>query len=71
MWEWIYQLESEKFDLTEKMRRQKYEVGNLAENTLEMRETTLKMSVEFMTSNFQHMFECLFTYLFISRSTCS
>uniref|UniRef100_A0A3B4ZN72 Troponin T, slow skeletal muscle n=1 Tax=Stegastes partitus TaxID=144197 RepID=A0A3B4ZN72_9TELE len=27
MWEWIYQLESEKFDLTEKMRRQKYEVS--------------------------------------------
>ncbi|XP_034159459.1 troponin T, slow skeletal muscle [Pangasianodon hypophthalmus] len=26
MWEWIYQLESEKFDLTEKMRRQKYEI---------------------------------------------
>lgn len=26
MWEWIYQLESEKFDLTEKMKRQKYEV---------------------------------------------
>lgn len=32
MWEWIYQLESEKFDLTEKMRRQKYEVSHLAEN---------------------------------------
>uniref|UniRef100_A0A3Q3LWL9 Troponin T, slow skeletal muscle n=1 Tax=Mastacembelus armatus TaxID=205130 RepID=A0A3Q3LWL9_9TELE len=27
MWEWIYQLESEKFDLTEKMKRQKYEVS--------------------------------------------
>uniref|UniRef100_A0A8C5GUR4 Troponin T, slow skeletal muscle n=1 Tax=Gouania willdenowi TaxID=441366 RepID=A0A8C5GUR4_GOUWI len=27
MWEWIYQLESEKFDLSEKMRRQKYEVS--------------------------------------------
>ncbi|KAL7874865.1 hypothetical protein SRHO_G00058350 [Serrasalmus rhombeus] len=26
MWEWIYQLESEKFDLMEKMRRQKYEI---------------------------------------------
>lgn len=26
LWEWIYQLESEKFDLTEKMKRQKYEV---------------------------------------------
>uniref|UniRef100_A0A3Q0SJD1 Troponin T, slow skeletal muscle n=1 Tax=Amphilophus citrinellus TaxID=61819 RepID=A0A3Q0SJD1_AMPCI len=26
MWEWIYHLESEKFDLTEKMKRQKYEV---------------------------------------------
>ncbi|XP_044035026.1 troponin T, slow skeletal muscle-like isoform X1 [Siniperca chuatsi] len=26
MWEWIYQLESEKFDLTEKTRRQKYEI---------------------------------------------
>uniref|UniRef100_A0A8C6NVI1 Troponin T, slow skeletal muscle n=1 Tax=Nothobranchius furzeri TaxID=105023 RepID=A0A8C6NVI1_NOTFU len=26
MWEWIYQLESEKFDLTEKMKKQKYEV---------------------------------------------
>uniref|UniRef100_A0A669CE55 Troponin T, slow skeletal muscle n=1 Tax=Oreochromis niloticus TaxID=8128 RepID=A0A669CE55_ORENI len=25
MWEWIHQLESEKFDLTEKMKRQKYE----------------------------------------------
>uniref|UniRef100_A0A667XJF7 Troponin T, slow skeletal muscle n=1 Tax=Myripristis murdjan TaxID=586833 RepID=A0A667XJF7_9TELE len=29
MWEWIYQLESEKFDLTEKMRRQKYEINVL------------------------------------------
>ncbi|XP_058245996.1 troponin T, slow skeletal muscle-like isoform X3 [Hemibagrus wyckioides] len=26
MWEWIYQLESEKFDLIEKMKRQKYEM---------------------------------------------
>uniref|UniRef100_A0A3B3HZX2 Troponin T, slow skeletal muscle n=1 Tax=Oryzias latipes TaxID=8090 RepID=A0A3B3HZX2_ORYLA len=26
LWEWIYELESEKFDLTEKMKRQKYEV---------------------------------------------
>uniref|UniRef100_A0A3Q3W1Q6 Troponin T, slow skeletal muscle n=1 Tax=Mola mola TaxID=94237 RepID=A0A3Q3W1Q6_MOLML len=33
MWECIYELESEKFDLTEKMKRQKYEVGHLAENT--------------------------------------
>uniref|UniRef100_A0A8C9XRH0 Troponin T, slow skeletal muscle n=1 Tax=Sander lucioperca TaxID=283035 RepID=A0A8C9XRH0_SANLU len=32
MWECIYQLESEKFDLTEKTRRQKYEVSHLAEN---------------------------------------
>ena len=32
MWEWIYQLESEKFDLTEKMKRQKYEVSHLVEN---------------------------------------
>uniref|UniRef100_A0A4W6G4S5 Troponin T, slow skeletal muscle n=1 Tax=Lates calcarifer TaxID=8187 RepID=A0A4W6G4S5_LATCA len=32
MWEWIYQLESEKFDLTEKMKRQKYEVSHLAKN---------------------------------------
>lgn len=32
MWECIYQLESEKFDLTEKMRRQKYEVSNLTVN---------------------------------------
>ncbi|KAG7492103.1 hypothetical protein MATL_G00011130 [Megalops atlanticus] len=29
MWEWIYQLESEKFDLMEKMRRQKYEINVL------------------------------------------
>uniref|UniRef100_A0A3Q3M4G4 Troponin T, slow skeletal muscle n=1 Tax=Mastacembelus armatus TaxID=205130 RepID=A0A3Q3M4G4_9TELE len=29
MWEWIYQLESEKFDLTEKMKRQKYEINVL------------------------------------------
>lgn len=29
MWQCIYQLESEKFDLTEKMKRQKYEVGAL------------------------------------------
>ncbi|XP_028331526.1 troponin T, slow skeletal muscle-like [Gouania willdenowi] len=29
MWEWIYQLESEKFDLSEKMRRQKYEINVL------------------------------------------
>uniref|UniRef100_A0A3Q3GQC8 Troponin T, slow skeletal muscle n=1 Tax=Labrus bergylta TaxID=56723 RepID=A0A3Q3GQC8_9LABR len=28
MWECIYQLESDKFDLTEKMRRQKYEVSH-------------------------------------------
>ncbi|XP_049916666.1 troponin T, slow skeletal muscle-like isoform X3 [Epinephelus moara] len=29
MWECIYELESEKFDLTEKMRRQKYEINVL------------------------------------------
>ncbi|XP_036802439.1 troponin T, slow skeletal muscle isoform X2 [Oncorhynchus mykiss] len=29
MWEWIYQLESDKFDLTEKTRRQKYEINVL------------------------------------------
>ncbi|XP_067344729.1 troponin T, slow skeletal muscle-like isoform X5 [Channa argus] len=29
MWQWIYQLESEKFDLTEKMKRQKYEINVL------------------------------------------
>ncbi|XP_014826712.1 PREDICTED: troponin T, slow skeletal muscle isoform X1 [Poecilia mexicana] len=29
MWEWIYQLESEKFDLTEKMKKQKYEINVL------------------------------------------
>uniref|UniRef100_A0A3P8NW32 Troponin T, slow skeletal muscle n=1 Tax=Astatotilapia calliptera TaxID=8154 RepID=A0A3P8NW32_ASTCA len=29
MWEWIHQLESEKFDLTEKMKRQKYEINVL------------------------------------------
>uniref|UniRef100_A0A3P9KX44 Troponin T, slow skeletal muscle n=1 Tax=Oryzias latipes TaxID=8090 RepID=A0A3P9KX44_ORYLA len=29
LWEWIYQLESEKFDLTEKMKRQKYEINVL------------------------------------------
>ena len=27
MWEWLYQLESDKFELTEKMKRQKYEVS--------------------------------------------
>lgn len=32
MWDCIHQLESEKFDLTEKMRRQKYEVSRVAEN---------------------------------------
>ncbi|XP_034715684.1 troponin T, slow skeletal muscle-like isoform X4 [Etheostoma cragini] len=32
MWECIYQLESEKFDLTEKTKRQKYEVSHLAKN---------------------------------------
>ncbi|KAI1896303.1 hypothetical protein AGOR_G00093400 [Albula goreensis] len=29
MWQWIYQLESEKFDLMEKMKRQKYEINVL------------------------------------------
>ncbi|XP_066564826.1 troponin T, slow skeletal muscle [Amia ocellicauda] len=29
MWEWIYQLESEKFDLMEQMRHQKYEINVL------------------------------------------
>ncbi|MBN3315088.1 TNNT1 protein, partial [Atractosteus spatula] len=29
MWNWIYELESEKFDLTEQMRRQKYEINVL------------------------------------------
>ncbi|XP_054913799.1 troponin T, slow skeletal muscle-like isoform X1 [Poeciliopsis prolifica] len=29
MWEWIHQLESEKFDLTEKMKKQKYEINVL------------------------------------------
>lgn len=37
MWEWIYQLESEKFDLTEKMKRQKYEVRHLTENIQDAR----------------------------------
>lgn len=32
MWDCIYQLESEKFDLTEKMKRQKYEVSHIAES---------------------------------------
>lgn len=31
LWEWIYELESEKFDLTEKMKRQKYEVRTTAD----------------------------------------
>ncbi len=31
LWDCIYELESEKFDLTEKMRRQKYEVSHLTE----------------------------------------
>ncbi|XP_010902933.1 troponin T, slow skeletal muscle isoform X1 [Esox lucius] len=29
LWNWIYHLESEKFDLTEKMKRQKYEINVL------------------------------------------
>uniref|UniRef100_A0A3Q2Q897 Troponin T, slow skeletal muscle n=1 Tax=Fundulus heteroclitus TaxID=8078 RepID=A0A3Q2Q897_FUNHE len=29
MWEWIYQLESEKFNLTDKMNKQKYEINVL------------------------------------------
>lgn len=32
MWDCIHQLESEKFELTEKMKRQKYEVSRMAEN---------------------------------------
>uniref|UniRef100_A0A3Q3B8N6 Troponin T, slow skeletal muscle n=1 Tax=Kryptolebias marmoratus TaxID=37003 RepID=A0A3Q3B8N6_KRYMA len=32
MWQWIYQLESEKFDLTEKMKKQKYEASSPSEN---------------------------------------
>lgn len=32
MWDSIHQLESEKFDLTEKMKRQKYEVSRVAKN---------------------------------------
>uniref|UniRef100_A0A3B5KWC3 Troponin T, slow skeletal muscle n=1 Tax=Xiphophorus couchianus TaxID=32473 RepID=A0A3B5KWC3_9TELE len=39
MWEWIYQLESEKFDLTEKMKKQKYEV-NLHLNTAKTQNLT-------------------------------
>lgn len=31
LWENIYDLESEKFDLTEKMKRQKYEVRHVAD----------------------------------------
>lgn len=33
MWDCIHQLESEKFDLTEKMKRQKYEVSHIAKNS--------------------------------------
>lgn len=33
MWQWIYQLESEKFDLTEKMKKQKYEASSPSEIT--------------------------------------
>ncbi|XP_062330249.1 troponin T, slow skeletal muscle-like isoform X1 [Osmerus eperlanus] len=29
LWEWLYQLESDKFELTEKMKRQKYEINVL------------------------------------------
>lgn len=32
MWDCIHQLESEKFDLTEKMKRQKYEVSRVTKN---------------------------------------
>lgn len=32
MWDCIHQLESEKFDLTEKMKRQKYEVSRTGKN---------------------------------------
>lgn len=32
MWDCIHQLESEKFDLTDKMKRQKYEVSRITKN---------------------------------------
>lgn len=57
MWECIHQLESEKFDLTEKMKRQKYEVSNLAED---IQNGTLKM----VNLSCQILF-------FVSRSTSS
>lgn len=34
MWNWIYQLESEKFDFMEHMKHQKYEVMQLQSNKL-------------------------------------
>lgn len=37
LWESIYELESEKFDLTEKMKSQKYEVSHLAERKQQMK----------------------------------
>lgn len=57
MWECIHQLESEKFDLTEKMKRQKYEVSNFAED---IQNGTLKM----VNLSCQILF-------FVSRSTSS
>lgn len=30
LWDWMYQLESEKFEHTEKLKRQKYEVRELS-----------------------------------------
>lgn len=53
MWECIYQLESEKFDLTEKMKRQKYEVSRLPEGIQSGPSKMVHSSCQFLSFSFQ------------------
>lgn len=60
MWDCIHELESEKFDLTEKMKRQKYEVSRNAENFQNR-----------LTCRVQDVCVCVFFFIFSVRSTSS
>lgn len=61
LWESIYELESEKFDLTEKMKSQKYEVSHLAE----IEKTANEMW------RHEYFQEYVLIYVFIARSKSS
>ncbi len=51
MWNWIYQLESEKFDFIEHMKHQKYEVGS---DVVMLKKETEKFSIKKKQTGWTH-----------------